>query len=643
MTSGRRVGYTHSIGGYLGVAQRPARHSERLSKTALTLRTMHISLRGILLSTALVVALACTREVVTEVPVERNIIVDQPVVKQIPIERLVVVEREVVREVPVEKIVTVEHRIVRDLGPVGNAETVLHMRTSSEVQRLSPFTGASGYVSLANAYLFSNLVMADPTRHVFSPELAARWEVTPDGTSYTFYLREDALFHDGVPVTARDVAFTFTAYAGHQTSSHYVDKLSMIEGARDFREGQAEDVVGVVVLDDHTIRFDLISPSGFFLDALYVKPILPDHLLGRVAPEQLDTDGFFVDGMVGSGPYRLAQRRPGHFIQFEANPDYFLGEPKIEAVLVHLIKSPEVAHAAMQRGEIDVNRRGHLSMGTYKALLQDPRFEIAAVATQRTSAGYAFNSRTDWLEDPRIRQAAMLALDRRELVDRFVGGLGVINNTCLFMPVGVVTEQMKRKYPESGDSARAKGLLSDAGWDDDRAVTVKTPAPANLDQASMHNAEQAMLGDAGLRIVFEEMDTPSWAVAYYEEHDYDSVRVGGWGGSLSGAYFYFHSAFTDAMGYASPKLDSLLNALPSALTRAEQERIGQQVNEMFIEDLPILPIYSSVWLGAYAAHVYVPGFGTRPQPSDLGRIMVTPEFKWHAEWFYHLEQWEISE
>ena len=605
---------------------------------------MRISWRGALLSAVLaVVALACTRELVTEVPVERNVIIEQPVVKEIPIERLVVVKREVVREVPVERIVTVEQRIVRDLGPVGDAETVLHMRTSSEVQKLSPLTGASGYVSLANAYLFSSLVMADPVRQVFSPELAERWEVAAGGTSYTFYLREDAVFHDGAPVTARDVAFTFTAYAGQQAYSDHVGKLSMIEGARDYSEGRAKVVDGLVVLDDYTIRFDLTSPSGFFLDALYVKPVLPEHLLGGVGPEKLDSHEFFVDGLIGSGPYRLAQRRPGHFIQFEANPDYFLGEPRIEAVLVHLIRSPEVAHAAMQRGEIDVNRRGDLSMGAYKALLQDPRFEIAAVASQRTSAGYAFNSRTEWLADPRIRQAAILALDRRELVDRFVGGLGVINNTCLFMPVGVVTEEMKRRYPESGDSARAKRLLGEAGWDEDRTLTVKTPSSAHPDQRSMHNAEQAMLVDAGLRISFQEMDTASWAVAYYQDHDYDAVRVGGWGGTLSGAYFYFHSAQTDAMGYASPKLDSLLNALPSALTRTEQERIGRQVNEMFIEDLPILPIYSSVWLGAYGTHVYVPGFGTRPQPSDLGSMMVTPEFKWHAEWFYHLEQWELSE
>ncbi len=587
--------------------------------------------------------LACTREVVTEVPVERNIIIDQPVVKEIPIEKLVVVEREVVREVPVEKIVTVEQRIVRELGPVGDAETVLHMRTSSEVRKLSPFTGASGYVSLANAYLFSNLVMADPMRQAFGPELAERWEVSADGASYTFHLREDAVFHDGAPVTARDVAFTISAYAGQQTGGHHVDRLSMIKGARDFSEGMAEGVEGVVVLDEHSFRLDLVSPSAFFLDALYVKPVLPEHLLGGVGPEKLDADEFFVDGMVGSGPYRFAQRRPGHFIQFEANPDYFLGEPKIEAVLVHLIRSPEVTHAAMQRGEIDVNRRGELSMDAYKALLQDPRFELAAVASQRTSAGYAFNSRTEWLADPRIRQAAILALDRRGLVDRFVGGLGVINNTCLFMPMGVVTDEMKRKYPESGDSARAKSLLGKAEWDGARTVTVKTPAFANPDQRSMHQAEQAMLGDAGLRISFEEMDTPSWAVAYYREHDYDAVRVGGWGGSLSGAYFYFHSAYTDAMGYASPKLDSLLEALSGALTRTQQERIGRQVNEMFIEDLPILPIYSSVWLGAYGARVHVPGFGDRPQPSDLGSIMVTPEFKWHAEWFYRLEKWEVSE
>ena len=103
----------------------------------------------------------------------------------------------------------------------------------------------------------------------------------------------------------------------------------------------------------------------------------------------IDGDKFFVDGMMGSGPYTFVQHQPDNFLEFEANPDYYFGRPKIDRVFMHVIPSPDSTQIAMQRGEIDVSRRGGLSIEGYKAFLQDPRFVVSAVAAQMTNAGYS--------------------------------------------------------------------------------------------------------------------------------------------------------------------------------------------------------------------------------------------------------------
>ena len=104
----------------------------------------------------------------------------------------------------------------------------------------------------------------------------------------------------------------------------------------------------------------------------------------------------------------------------------------------------------------------------------------------------------------------------------------------------------------------------------------------------------------------------SGAAVYYENYNYDSVRVGGWAGAIDAQNYYFHSANTDAMGYATPELDALLDAVPRALTNDELVQIGIKMNEFFIEDLPIVVISSPLRLFTYGAHVWIPGVRQAP-------------------------------
>ena len=531
------------------------------------------------------------------------------------------------------------------------ATKIINHRVSSAVSKLSPFTGVSGYVGLVNNMIMSRLWQVDPHEQRYIPDIVERWVMEPDGSAVTFYMRKNAVWHDGRPVTAEDLEFSFTLYMDYRTKSRHVGKFAMVRGADAFARGVTDSVSGITVVDDHTLTVEMAFPSSQFLAqaggttsglGLYV---LPKHILSNIPVENLDDHDFFVglrgNQPIGTGPWMFVKHEPDQFHELVANPDYYFGKPKIDRVFIHLISSPDTAQIAMRRGEVDTSRRGGFTPEANETFLADPRFLVAATGRRNNGGGYSFNFRTEWIRDSRIHQAHMWALNRKLLVDTFEGGLGYIHNTNLFVPTGVETPEMMARYTHEGDTSKARQLLEEAGWDFDREITEKAPGytgPALVQFA----AEQQMLADAGLKVKYETMETPVWASVYYESYNYDSVRVGGWAGAVDAMDYYFHSQNTNAMGYASPELDALLDAVPRALTNQELVDIGIKMNEMFIEDLPIVVISSPLRLFTYGAHVWIPGFGRRPQPNRLKDIQFTPEFHGQDEsWNYLIHETDI--
>ena len=158
---------------------------------------------------AVVASAACTREVIKEVAIEKPVIVERQIIKEVPVERLVVVEKQVVKEVPVEKIVTVEKEVVREVdSTVRSGERVLRVRLDNMPTRLVPHVRAEAGMAQIAGWIWSRLAQANPRTGRWVPDLAERWDLASDFASMTFYLRKNALWHDGEPVTAGDVAYT---------------------------------------------------------------------------------------------------------------------------------------------------------------------------------------------------------------------------------------------------------------------------------------------------------------------------------------------------------------------------------------------------------------------------------------------------
>ena len=277
--------------------------------------------------------------------------------------------------------------------------------------------------------------MPDGTVH---PKLAQAWRVSRDGLVYTFTLAPNAKFHDGTPVTAADVKFTFEAALDPDTKSS--------------DEG-LEAVKRVEALDARTVRVTLKTMTPWFLAQGGARGIVPKHLLdGR----DLSRDPF-NQKPIGSGPYRLARFTPGQSIVLEAVPDFYRGAAKIPRLIFKLLPDQNVILTQLRAGEIQY------------ALLQ-PR-DLAAVQQVRglrvvespTPRFYdlTLNFQRLYWQDQRVREAVLRAINRESIVQKILLGHGQVVHANVTPASWAYTKDVPT-YPY--DPTRAKQLLDDAGW-----------------------------------------------------------------------------------------------------------------------------------------------------------------------------------
>ena len=244
------------------------------------------------------------KEVVKEVP--KEVVVTKEVIKEVPKE--IVVTKEVVKEVEVE--VVVEKEVIKEVEKIVEVEATvekhLKMRFKEAIAHINPFDPLSRPHSWSNNLLGSRLIFPDDKNMQWSPDLAERWEVSDDATSYTFYLRKGAMFHDGEEVTADDVVFTFKTYLNPEASPRGPNLLSVIQGAEAYSAANGMGEVGVVKVDNYTVRFDQEFPNALFLDKCCngTPIIMPEHVLGDVAPAEIANYPWSSE-FIGSGPFIL--------------------------------------------------------------------------------------------------------------------------------------------------------------------------------------------------------------------------------------------------------------------------------------------------------------------------------------------------
>jgi len=275
------------------------------------------------------------------------------------------------------------------------------------------------------------------------PDLAKSWEVSDNGTIYTFYLRENVKFHDGVEFTAEDAAFTYQQFIDQNNNSPYRTHFELVQNLE--------------VVDKYIFRITLSKPFPAFLYKLVEREIIPKHILDG---KNLHNAPFNYHP-IGTGPFKFKSwDKETNQIELEANTHYFEGRPYLDKIIVKTYSNNSQLWAAIMRHEVDLVQ--WITSGDYSIIEKDPAFKAYAVPFKMYYA-MVYNLKDSIWHDQQLRQAIAYGINKKEIIDALPGFNGV-ESTGPFHPesIGFNPEVKPFEY----DPIKAKMMLMHRGWQD---------------------------------------------------------------------------------------------------------------------------------------------------------------------------------
>jgi peptide/nickel transport system substrate-binding protein len=497
-------------------------------------------------------------------------------------------------------------------APASHAETrpLVIADAAGDYGLLAPFTHArNGLGYMFTSYVFDTLA-AQGRDGLPSPGLATSWSVSADGLVWDMTLDPRAQWHDGQPVTAEDVAFTFDYMARHPYS---FASLAVVSAAE--------------VLSPETVRVTLTQPdAGFVTGTLVSLPILPRHVY-----DEVDEPALFADpaAATGSGPYRLVSydKANGRY-ELARNDDYHLAEPLFPSVMI-VRMTTDAAIAALAAGQIDVVR--DIPADRTQAVTAAGQKVISAPSNHPTRL--TFNQAGPFA-DKGARQALAHAIDRQRLVDIAYRGAAVVADTGYFQP-GSPWHDPTMTDPYMHDPARAAVLLEGLGWSrngdggwqvDGQPLMLRLVTPPQFEGLATALADDLAAFGLPLDIRLTE---PAQLQQVLAEGAFDLALVTsstrGDPGGMEGRVF---GNATNADRFPPhPALLDLLRAQASANSAEDRLDLLHRLARLYAEELPSLMLVNPVWATAHSDRVtpsFLPDGIAIGIPLSLHKAMLLP-------------------
>jgi len=475
----------------------------------------------------------------------------------------------------------------------------------------TPYFQQSGYDGNVSSLLYASLVTVDE-KGLPVPDLAESFEISPDQLTYTFHLRKDSKFSDGSPLTADDVAFTWTllhdkAYDGD------VDITAVhVKGGQAYKEGKAQSIEGIKVIDPQTISVTLEKVNATALlvlgsDVLSKAYYGKDYKFG-----QLDYIKNLHANPVGNGPYKLEKFIPGQEVRFVANEYYYKGKPKLEHFIYKTTEGD--TWQFIETGEQDYGRFEATTDNIEK--LKNLGFLNINSYTPSNYSYIQFNMEHAPLKDKKVRQALTYGLDRKTIyVDSNQGAATVAN---------VPTSPISWSYTEEGintynyDPEKAKQLLDEAGWvpgadgiREKDGVKLKVHYIGSKKKSTDVFIAVAKENYTAIGVQFEAEQFADFnaQISKFESGDYDLVSFST---SLlldpsDGVVSFVNG---DVKGYDNPKVKELYEKGLGTTNIEERKKIYKELYQVINEDAPY--IFGSYGKLIYAYNGRIEGLEVNP-------------------------------
>lgn len=476
-----------------------------------------------------------------------------------------------------------------------------------------------------NRLIFSGLVKFD-SRGLPQPDLAESWGVSADGKVYNFSLRQNAVWHDGKPVTSDDVLFTIEAI-----------KSSASLFPQDIKDLWTQ--IQVKRLDDKTFQFTLPEPFSPFLDYATFG-VLPKHLLETVPADQLPNAEFNLNP-VGSGPYKFDELKisGGQIVgvALSANENYFLGPPFIEQVVFRYFQNSSAALDAYLQGE--VLGVSQLTQDTLASALQEPTLSV--YTSRLPQMGLVFlnnnNPAVGFLQNASVRRALMLGLNRTVIASHILKGQAIVADSPILPGSWAYYDEIE-KFPYDPDAAiqllNKEGFIFTAG----SAVRSKDGQPlaftmVHPDDAIHTQIAQAIQADwtlIGVQVNLQAVPYDSLVNDHLTTRSYEAALA-----DLNTSrtpdpdpYLFWHqSEATGGQNYSqwdNRTASEFLETARTAADFAERMRLYKNFQVIFAKELPSLPLYYPVY--SYGVDAQVQGVQVAPMYDVSDRLALIDEW-----------------
>jgi ABC-type transport system substrate-binding protein len=317
-----------------------------------------------------------------------------------------------------------------------------------------PNAGAAQSVAVDNL-VFAGLVRLDSDLKI-QPDGAESWDEKDGGKTFVFHIRKDLKFANGDPVTAQDFAYSLNRAFGKDfangNAGYY---LSNIVGSTDVTEGKAQTITGVKVIDPQTLEVDLQQPATYFLYQL----TFPASFVVPKKAIDADTQNW-TDKAYGTGPFMVQEWKHNESITLVPNPNYWLGKPKLDQIVMPFYQDAETALKVYQTGDLEIMGTFDFPSGQIASVQSTPDFNQV---NQFFVAYIGFNNARAPFDKVKVKQAFAQAVDKKTLIDKVLEGAFVQADTII--PPGMPGYNASAKV-QTFDPANAKKLLADAGFPD---------------------------------------------------------------------------------------------------------------------------------------------------------------------------------
>jgi peptide/nickel transport system substrate-binding protein len=452
--------------------------------------------------------------------------------------------------------------------PVVLAADTLVMAVEKPPKTLDPRVGNDAVSARLHQIIFDTLVNKNEQLDIV-PELAD-FTISPDGRVFTFRLRPGVVFHDGRPLTAEDVKYTFESLCAPTFNSPKKGDFALVES--------------IEAPDERTVVFRCRAPNLPMLGSLVAVGIVPKG----TSPEEA------AQRPVGTGPFRVVTYRENHDIWLEANPAYFKGAPRLKRLQIRFIPDAMTRELELRKGTVQLAVNADLAYSTNQALGKTPGLKL--VQAKGTNIAYlGLNCEDARLADVRVRRALALAIDRETIIRTVLRGMA--------RPAAGPLPPEQWAYPEDlppprYDPEEARRLLAEAGYGPGRPLRLELKTSSAELSRQVAAVLQEQLKRVGVELSLRSFEFQTFlqdTIAGNFQMFY-LINVGANQSVDFLSYFYESSRIpTKAKGYSeganraryrSPEVDRWLRAAAATTDKAEQRRLYGLVQKQVVSDVP---------------------------------------------------------